>query len=115
MLFRSEFMEPRPKCHIGMVWFEDQCYPTAWWRKIGGTNKTDPAILTLDRLHEVESRLTDEQWRHYCSLMFQHTKRPDANPIQDLLTGARKTLLHASAAQKIAALATVLNTPEATR
>jgi hypothetical protein len=66
--------------------------------------------FTLDRLHLVEERLTGSQWRHYCILMFQ-TCCKDArstNLIQDELTMNRKPLLHASAAQKIAALAAVL-------
>lgn len=98
------WMEPKPNILAG------DCVglPHQWWRRVGITSEVEPVRLTLDRLHEVEKRLTDAQWRHYCGLMFQHAKRPDANPIQDLTTATRKALLHATVAQKIKALAAVL-------
>lgn len=57
-----------------------------------------PADLTLDRLREVEARLTEEQWVHYGILM-------ENRPVGMRLS---KALLHASADQKIKALAAVL-------
>lgn len=79
-----------------------------WVREID--KPKEPAPLTLDRLHEVEERLTDQQWQYYCVLMFQSCCREarTTNPIEDELTKNRKALLHASAPQKIAALAKVL-------
>lgn len=64
----------------------------------------------LGILHEVEARLSEGQWRHYCVLMFQAccVEARTMNLIEDELTKNRKPLLHASAAQKIRALAEVI-------
>lgn len=56
--------------------------------------------LTLDRCHEVEARLSDEQWGAYGIVLaeiLQSTERKFA-----------RGLIHATAKQKIAALAAVL-------
>jgi hypothetical protein len=63
--------------------------------------------LTLNECHEVEERLTDEQWAAYGEI---HFLRAEA------LCGGRddfrKGMLHATAEQKIAALASVLRGTE---
>lgn len=101
------FMEPRPTdppenalemqicgspvLSKGGFWVWICCYED------GDVPKAIPISLTLDALHEVEARLTKEQWEQYASLMMdpagiQHTR----------------FLLHASGEQKIKALAAVL-------
>lgn len=100
------WMEPRPETPAVRDWltrYSDQL----WWVL---TDKPDgspagwlPGKLTLDRLRLVEERLTEEQWARYGEL---HFLRAEA------LCGGRddfrKGMLHASAAEKIRALAAVI-------
>jgi hypothetical protein len=61
-----------------------------------------PVRLTLDALHEVEARLTDEQWGAYREwFMVDHQMDRHRVPFGTYL-------LHASSEQKIKALAEVL-------
>ncbi len=59
--------------------------------------------LDLDALHEVEARLTEEQWRHY-TVAFWKLYPDSCNT---------KGTLHATAEQKIAALGKILRPKEA--
>ena len=77
------------------------CYPWPaeghlryWWT-------VDP--LTLDALHEVEARLTDEQWKRYVPRFDAYSTMPSSNWFT-----LSKPFLHATAEQKIAALAAVI-------
>lgn len=93
--------------------------PERWWYwhddYVTGAEILAHCPLTLDQLHEVEKRLSDAQWQHYAVLMFHCccTEARTANPIEDLLTKNRRALLHATAEQKIRALAGVLRAKDA--
>lgn len=88
------FCEPKPTDTL-----PDTVRGTKWWRLSlkGYLARWIPKYLGLDALHEVEARLTDEQWDRYASLMMDPA-------------GIRHTrfLLHATAGEKIKALAAVL-------
>jgi hypothetical protein len=92
------FMEPRPECAP-----IDICDESEWW--VAGQDKETlvlvwrPASLTLDRLREVEARLSEDRWREYARYMDSITG-DGLDRVQDLL--------HASAEQKIEFLAEVL-------
>jgi len=89
----AAFMEPVPG-------FREIDYPKSiagWWTAPTGHTKV-PAVLDLDALHEVEARLTEERWDLYISEFWK---------LSIGSTWARD-YLHASAADKIKALATVL-------
>lgn len=77
-------------------------FPERWWYAIG--SKRQPCTLDLDALHEVEARLTYHQLLQYQQLLLnqQIFMLMQVN-YEDLWR-----LLHASAADKIKALATVL-------
>lgn len=67
-----------------------------WWAY--REDEWEPAALTLDALHEVEARLTESQWKAY-----------GENVVRETTAGYwPRNLLHASAEEKIRALATVL-------
>ncbi len=101
------WMEPKPSLNGGPV---SDCHksPREWWaaapregreRSVLYSRKWAPCRLTLDALHEVEARLTEEQWRRY-----QHVLAlPDG---EEALTNCQ--LIHASAVWKIRALAATL-------
>ncbi len=94
-----EFMEEQgvPYNGVSRRWF---------WHIIRcpGLDADLPCTLDLDTLRKVQERLTDEQWRAYAALLSGVQMR----------TGVRvafstcKALIHASAEQKIVALACVL-------
>jgi hypothetical protein len=93
-----------PDGHRTWVWWE--------WRPM-----TDPFIfpkrLTLDRLREVQERLTDAQWESYEEQMtgqqvFDEMDGVYRSPKFPRGWSVERFLLHASAEQKIAALAAVL-------
>lgn len=87
-----------------------------WWRRETAWSDTlvwkpwVPARLTLDALWKVEDRLSEQQRRHYCVLIFHAvcTEARTSNLIEDTMTKNRWPMIHASAAQKIKALAAVL-------
>lgn len=90
------FMEP-------VVGFRGCDFPRSlkgWWTAELGQPK-QPRELTLNECHAVEERLTDEQWDAYEEL-FDSV----------ILWGRERSLLHASAEQKIRALAAVLRKEE---
>ena len=82
--------------------------PLGWWilgETMHGGMRWYPNIHTLDRLRRVEERLTDAQWRDYRREFRGVVERPNGTwPLGDRI----KDALHASAEQKIAALASVL-------
>ena len=95
-----EWMDPVPG-------FRGVDYPYSvkgWWIREAGEEK-HPAPLTLDRLHEVEARLSDEQWDTYAELLHDQWAK-------DPLRGLWRYYIHATAAQKIAALAAVISPEE---
>lgn len=69
------------------------------WMEPPLSHERVPIRLTLDRLHAVEARLNDKQWQKYLGEF-----------LDDEWHGwrAHRNLLHATAAQKIAALAAVI-------
>ncbi len=75
-----------------------------WWRWIGvGSGDHWEAqeygdCYGLDRLREVEDRLTDKQWESYQYLLVQETHK--GHTVRDLI--------HLDAKQKLTALVTVL-------
>ena len=71
-----------------------------WWKR--GQICWFRVDLTLDRLHEVEARLSDEQWQQYREELCFAWQAME--PHYDLA----KMYIHATAATKIAALAAVI-------
>lgn len=96
-----EFMEARPETRSGVG---DN---TRWWRACYYLVSQDETVtsyraqpLDLDCLHEVEARLTGEQWTLYYDHLWA-TNYGQEHPTW-------RFLIHASAPQKIAALAKVI-------
>lgn len=98
------FMEPSPTDN------DDLTSDAGWWtRRTMLSPETlkrvalpwEPRTLTLNECHAVEERLTDEQWDAYEEL-FDSV----------ILWGRERSLLHAAAAEKIRALASVLRKEE---
>lgn len=94
----SMFMEPRPRRHS-----RSRDSAGGWWRWIGtpGDERWEVPMFgcfTLDRLHKVEERLTDEQRLVYW-LELSRGERPEMGYWR---------LIHASSNKKIKALAAVL-------
>lgn len=100
----ATFMEPLPNTAPGFHTAWSTLKPT-WWEKgpsSEGVMFWVPIPLTLDALHEVEARLTVEQWSRYEPALgspYAHK----SNPITYW-----KALIHATAEEKIRALAAVL-------
>lgn len=94
------WMEPQPLLSEGAMQEARQPYPY-WWTvhdEIAG--EWQPRILALDALREVEARLTYAQWSDYShGLGFASFGEPVVRA---------KLLIHASAEQKIEALAAIL-------
>lgn len=92
------WMEPKPV----RIWPQD--IPDGhWWSALWSTGtgwSWIPATLDLDALHEVEARLSEDEWWIYLGELHVATKGVAAY--------AYRHLIHATAAQKIAALAAVL-------
>jgi hypothetical protein len=85
--------------------------PRGWWTVLNGRklsitpNEWYPVDLTLDRLWEVEERLTDEQRQRYST----HLAGCSIDTLRRCVDYADLwDLHHATVSQKIAALATVL-------
>lgn len=76
--------------------------PGNWMQYIGWGRGWRPCTLTLDRLHEVEARLTDEQWKPYIMKLLPWQS------LNKLYVEQLFCLLHATAEQKIKALAAVI-------
>jgi hypothetical protein len=101
------WMEPRPErgpwdCR---PWRSRS--PNGWWqahdsRRMDAPNDWYPKPLDLDSLHEVEARLTNEQWAYFMAALLPEEFTPPF-PLT-----AFQAVTHAAAEQKIAALATVL-------
>lgn len=89
-----EWMEPRPNLRAG----ECAGLPGQWWKRRGITNEVKPMPLTLDALWEVEERLTGAQVEAYLMALVGCTT--------DIAVIARA--VHATAEQKIKALADVI-------
>lgn len=68
-----------------------------------------PATLTLDALHKVEKRLTDDQWWKYETHIIANA--PDRDKHQELLE-LIKCHIHADAPTRTKALAAVLRSAE---
>jgi len=83
---------------------EPKCYGYPWWSCQGSF--IAPRALSLDALWEVEERLTRMQWNAYLKLL------SDGNILANFKE--YRMVAHATAAQKIAALATVLRNEENT-
>ncbi len=95
------FMEPRPSRQRG----DSAGCPGQFWRYDRETHADlgVPARLTLDALREVEERLTGKQWSNYIARIFEETNSQGAT-----VGGRWRHVIHASAEQKIRALAAVL-------
>lgn len=91
--FICQFMEtkPDPNTHGGTC-----RSPKGWWFWYG---KWETTKLTLDALWEVEERLTDEQWQEYDAELGGSTTS---------VLSPNFGMIHATAEQKIKALASVL-------
>lgn len=99
----ASFMEPIPKTED---YNTDDFSPDGWWEAVFQTEYCvgwTPCRLTLNECREVEARLTDEQWRDYL------------NAFPDDWIGYTQFWVHASAEQKIVALATMLREGEKQR
>lgn len=94
-----EFMEPR------------RPWEGPWWKIRGpwddvatpDNSRHVPRTLTLNECHEVEGWLTDEQWRAYRNAILRGA---------DMMGPWMVRLIHATAEQKTAALASVLRTTD---
>lgn len=95
-----EFMEPKPaSSERGKHVPADR-----WWDWDLRSPEWFPVELTLDKLHDVEAKLTDEQWRHYEKLLAHgHWDNGPAS-----LLFIVKAHVHADAATKLRCLAAVL-------
>ena len=105
-----EFMEPMPETVPDDA--EDMdlagaCVhsPLGFWLCVGGyiAYAWEPCPLTLDRLHLVEERLTEEQWDRYRAYFMQQAVPPP-------VTSAKyfRLIVNATADQKVMALAGVV-------
>lgn len=105
--FICGWMEPKPldtECgERGLSVSEGGWWERSWdamnqrFRHWPNSNKMD----SLDAIHEIETRLTDEQWKLYTT-RWPISEWPGS-------VSVRKALLHATAEQKIAALADTLD------
>lgn len=101
-----EWMEPRPDV-VDDGADPNACYkwPHRWWKWYRDRNGHLPRELDLNALHEVEARLSDKQWLDY---------RREFRLVVERVNGTwplgqrSKDMLHATAEQKIRALASVL-------
>ena len=96
------FMEPRPVICLGSR------HAASWWIRnlLEDSPRWYPNHIfcnSLDALHLVEARLTDEQWQRYKSMTVINGNLGEIY---------WKRLLHASAADKLKALAAVLRKEE---
>ena len=102
------WMEPKPDTYnaaTAMAAAKSGKDNPIWWVTDGRTWTLRPRELDLDALWEVQDRLTDEQWERYeCEMLAQWT--PEA--IGLTMHGEVRHYLHATAEQKIRALAAIL-------
>lgn len=97
------FMEPRPKWTAQI---EPHEWQYRWWKWYTDKNHRHlPIPLTLNECHAVEERLTDEQWREYEWQLI-------CVPFDGVVNSMSRVYLHATAEQKIRALAAVLRKEE---
>lgn len=97
----ASFMEPKPA--LPARYSPGRLSDSGWWELVpidGGGMEWCPAALTLDKLREVQARLTTEQRMAYYLQLW-----PVCPPVG--IEGCW-ALLHASAEQKVAALAELL-------
>jgi len=96
------FMEPKPlgEAFLSQTYRGDVFTDGDFWMADEYTTVWHVAPLTLDRLHLVEARLTDKQWPVYVAGL---SKDSDI-----MRMGAIFGLIHATAEQKITALAAVI-------
>lgn len=97
-----EWMEARPELpnDARLLWLPS---PGGWWRLLpvkGRGMHWYFKTLGLDELHEVEKRLTREQWARYRDLLID-----DCETISEMYFGCG--LINASTEQKVRALAVV--------
>lgn len=97
------WMEEKPPMSPGRYRETHDRMPT-WWtdhQQIGGA--WWPVDLTLDRLHEAEKRLTNDQWQMY---------RDEILRGEDMLGLWMVRLIHASPFVKVRALAAVIRSSD---
>lgn len=104
-------MEPIPE--LPAYWYGRQRSPQCWWEltaTAGGGMAWYPDRLTLDRIYEVESQLTDGQWLQYGACCWKwYTEAATANDYEiSHLNRWRRTLMHLTSDQKIKALAATI-------
>lgn len=109
----ATFMEPMPD-YIPQPYDGLSRSPNCWWTaKSQKTSRGGFEFVwvaneaTLDMLHEVEARLTDRQWERYC-LRLVGCGSNILNLRGTVDYADLKALLHASAADKLTALAAVI-------
>jgi hypothetical protein len=96
------FMESRPEfVPIDYGGPKEDRWEHRWWKwyAAGSPPRHLPVALNLDKLHEVEARLSEGQWESYRDYMAASAPHGD---------GYERFLLHADAEQKIKALAAVI-------
>lgn len=100
------FMEKTPR---RVRYFDEHMSSATWWRRDIVQNNGQgivysdwtPCELTLDALREVQRRLTDEQWHEY-------ERGLRCVPFDGPVNSVTRVFIHATAEQKIRALAVVL-------
>lgn len=103
------FMEPPPKLKRNGqlpagVWHGS----LKWWTHRAMTNPfLFPRPLTLNECHEVEAQLSDEQWGAYYRALVVRADQRDING-RMLASMSNRDAVHASAEEKIRALAATL-------
>lgn len=105
----------------------EEAHPYRWWKWYmrfpaglqSGQRRHINIDLTLDRLHQVEERLTDGQWLQYSVCCWKwYTEAATGNDYEiSHLNRWRKVLIHLTAEQKIKALAATIRAtkPHATK
>ena len=100
-------MEEKPE--LPLCWYGKENSKDGWWILIaiyGGGMKWIPRELTLDCIHEVENRLTDNQREHYISHV------ASINGLKGKFYEDAWVFLHATIEQRITTLAIVISCKE---
>jgi hypothetical protein len=102
------WMEPKPES-APPSWGDNPVGNINGWWIATGSGRIEHRILTLDALWEVEERLTEEQWTRYRVALTAPVLGASGRHIE----GYNRMMWHATAEQKIKALAEALRRPHA--